>query len=124
MTISNEPLDELLKRCKRPEDLLGDAGLMRQPASFGGRWTGRRSRSPPSRSALKRLPGSGAECDQWKSRLGNRRLACSRGCRARGTGIGRGALSVLEVVWLIASGRGWPRSDSRCETSSIVSAIR
>lgn len=27
MTISNELLDELLKGCKRPEDLLGDAGL-------------------------------------------------------------------------------------------------
>jgi putative transposase len=26
MTISNELLDELLKGCKRPEDLLGDAG--------------------------------------------------------------------------------------------------
>ncbi|MFN3972824.1 MAG: hypothetical protein ACK4L4_15890 [Gemmobacter sp.] len=29
MTISNELLDELLKGCKRPEDLLGDAGLMK-----------------------------------------------------------------------------------------------
>ena len=28
MPISNELLDELLKGCKRPEDLLGDAGLM------------------------------------------------------------------------------------------------
>lgn len=28
MTISNALLDELLKGCKRPEDLLGDAGLM------------------------------------------------------------------------------------------------
>jgi putative transposase len=30
MTISNELLDELLKVCKRPEDLLGDAGLMKE----------------------------------------------------------------------------------------------
>ena len=30
MTISSELLDELLKDCKRPEDLLGDAGLMKQ----------------------------------------------------------------------------------------------
>jgi len=30
MTISNEVLDELLKGCKRPEDLLGDAGLMKE----------------------------------------------------------------------------------------------
>ena len=30
MTISNELLDELLKDCKRPEDLLGDAGLMKE----------------------------------------------------------------------------------------------
>ena len=30
MTISNELLDELLKGCKRPEDLLGDAGLMKE----------------------------------------------------------------------------------------------
>ena len=29
MTISNELLDELLKGCKGPEDLLGDAGLMK-----------------------------------------------------------------------------------------------
>ena len=28
MTISKELLDELLKGCERPEDLLGDAGLM------------------------------------------------------------------------------------------------
>lgn len=28
MTISNELLDELLRGCERPEDLLGDAGLM------------------------------------------------------------------------------------------------
>ena len=27
MTISNELLDELLKGCARPEDLLGEAGL-------------------------------------------------------------------------------------------------
>jgi hypothetical protein len=30
MTISKELLDELLKGCERPEDLLGDAGLMKQ----------------------------------------------------------------------------------------------
>ncbi len=30
MTISKEILDELLKGCKRPEDLLGDAGLMKE----------------------------------------------------------------------------------------------
>jgi len=30
MTISDELLDELLKGCKRPEDLLGDAGLMKE----------------------------------------------------------------------------------------------
>lgn len=30
MTISNEPLDELLKGCKRPDDLLGEAGLMKE----------------------------------------------------------------------------------------------
>jgi transposase-like protein len=30
MTISNELLDELLKGCKRSEDLLGDAGLMKE----------------------------------------------------------------------------------------------
>ena len=30
MTISNELLDELLKGCERPEDLLGEAGLMRE----------------------------------------------------------------------------------------------
>ena len=30
MTISSELLDELLKGCKRPEDLLGDAGLMKE----------------------------------------------------------------------------------------------
>src|SRR5690606_24500790 len=30
MTISKELLDELLKGCERPEDLLGDAGLMRE----------------------------------------------------------------------------------------------
>ena len=30
MTISNELLDELLKDCKRAEDLLGDAGLMKE----------------------------------------------------------------------------------------------
>ena len=30
MTISNELLDELLKGCKRTEDLLGDAGLMKE----------------------------------------------------------------------------------------------
>src|SRR5210317_2152711 len=30
MTISNEILDELLKGCERPEDLLGDAGLMKE----------------------------------------------------------------------------------------------
>ena len=29
MTITNELLDELLKGCERPEDLLGDAGLMK-----------------------------------------------------------------------------------------------
>jgi len=29
MTIFNELLDELLKGCKRPEDLLGDAELMK-----------------------------------------------------------------------------------------------
>jgi putative transposase len=29
MTISNELLDELLKGCKRPDDLLGEAGLMK-----------------------------------------------------------------------------------------------
>ena len=30
ITISNELLDELLKGCDRPEDLLGDAGLMKE----------------------------------------------------------------------------------------------
>ena len=30
MTISNELLDELLKGCARPEDLLGEAGLMKE----------------------------------------------------------------------------------------------
>ena len=30
MTISKELLDELLKDCERPEDLLGDAGLMKE----------------------------------------------------------------------------------------------
>ena len=30
MTISNELLDELLKGCKRPEDLHGAAGLMKE----------------------------------------------------------------------------------------------
>ena len=30
MTISNELLDELLKGCKRPEDLLCAAGLMKE----------------------------------------------------------------------------------------------
>ena len=30
MTISKEVLDELLKGCERPEDLLGDAGLMKE----------------------------------------------------------------------------------------------
>lgn len=30
MRISNELVDELLKGCKRPEDLLGDAGLMKE----------------------------------------------------------------------------------------------
>ena len=30
MTISNDLLDELLKGCKRPGDLLGDAGLMKE----------------------------------------------------------------------------------------------
>ncbi len=30
MTISNEQLDELLKGCARPEDLLGEAGLMKE----------------------------------------------------------------------------------------------
>ena len=30
MTISDEVLDELLKGCERPEDLLVDAGLMKQ----------------------------------------------------------------------------------------------
>ena len=30
MTISNELLDELLKGCKRPDDLLGEAGLMKE----------------------------------------------------------------------------------------------
>jgi hypothetical protein len=46
MTISNELLDELLKGCERPEDLLGDAGLMRElkiklmERMFGGRVDG------------------------------------------------------------------------------------
>ena len=30
MTIYKELLDELLKGCERPEDLLGDAGLMKE----------------------------------------------------------------------------------------------
>jgi len=30
MMISNALLDELLKGCKRPEDLLGDAGLIKE----------------------------------------------------------------------------------------------
>ena len=30
MTISKELLDELLKGCERPEDLLGDAGLLKE----------------------------------------------------------------------------------------------
>ena len=29
MAISNELLNELLKGCKRPDDLLGEAGLMK-----------------------------------------------------------------------------------------------
>jgi len=31
MTISKELLDELLKDCERPEDLLGETGLMKEP---------------------------------------------------------------------------------------------
>jgi putative transposase len=31
MTISNELLDELMEGCKRPEDLLGDAGRRAAP---------------------------------------------------------------------------------------------
>jgi putative transposase len=31
MTISSVSLDELLKGCKRPEDLLENAGLMKEP---------------------------------------------------------------------------------------------
>ncbi len=38
MTISKELLDELLKGCERPEDLLGDAGLMKELKS--GSWSG------------------------------------------------------------------------------------
>ena len=30
MTISKEMLDELLKGCERPEDLLGETGLMKE----------------------------------------------------------------------------------------------
>ena len=30
MTITKELLDELLKGCERPEDLHGDAGLMKE----------------------------------------------------------------------------------------------
>lgn len=30
MTISNELLDDLLKACKRPEELFGEAGLMKE----------------------------------------------------------------------------------------------
>ena len=30
MTISKEVLDELLKDCKRPDDLLGESGLMKE----------------------------------------------------------------------------------------------
>jgi putative transposase len=30
MTISKELLDELLMGCERPEDLLGDAGLIKE----------------------------------------------------------------------------------------------
>ena len=30
MTISNEMIDELLKGCERPEDLLGDTGLLKE----------------------------------------------------------------------------------------------
>ncbi|WP_412051278.1 hypothetical protein ACK6D9_08095 [Hoeflea sp. Naph1] len=38
MTICKELLDELLKGCERPEDLLGDAGLMKvnRPGFAGG----------------------------------------------------------------------------------------
>ncbi|UWR43192.1 hypothetical protein [Phaeobacter inhibens] len=41
VTISKELLDELLKGCKRPEDLLGDAGLLKDLKGYcqvvGGR---------------------------------------------------------------------------------------
>ena len=30
MTIANELLDQLLNGCERPEDLLGDSGLMKE----------------------------------------------------------------------------------------------
>jgi len=40
MTISKEILDELLKGVERPEDLLGDAGLMKElrSSSWNGCW--------------------------------------------------------------------------------------
>ena len=36
MTISNELLDELLKGCKRPEDLLGENGSAKVCHGSGG----------------------------------------------------------------------------------------
>ncbi|MFT4015140.1 MAG: hypothetical protein QM682_17475 [Paracoccus sp. (in: a-proteobacteria)] len=40
MTISKETLDELLKGVERPEDLLGNAGLMKELkiGSWSGCW--------------------------------------------------------------------------------------
>ena len=88
MTISNEPLDELLKGCKRPEDLLGEAVARwthiddterphsvlgcRTPAAFAAQLTAMadqiRAAEPPRRSPIappaqprqtqKRTPGS------------------------------------------------------------------
>ena len=36
VTVSEEMLDELLNGCERPEDLLGDAGLMKELKINGG----------------------------------------------------------------------------------------
>ncbi len=55
MTISNDFLDELLKGCKRPEDLLGDAGLMKE---LKVRLMERSTR--PASHAFPRSPGLGS----------------------------------------------------------------
>jgi len=38
MTISKELLDELLQGCERPEDLLGDAGLLKELKPTFPKW--------------------------------------------------------------------------------------